>query len=658
MKTHSLAQEAVIEAYGLACKKLLPNPLVERCPVGGMYCEVAPNNKSVAHNHHDTELFFILSGQGVVETEQGQKAVAPGDIVLLEPFSPHTIENLDNEETLKFLAFWWEDLKDIKEVLAAKQSPQSNSIIVTAAPPTPNGALHVGHLSGPYLGADIYKRFAQYTGADVSYVTGTDFNQSYVKSKAMQTDSDAAKLAQQNREIIGQTFAAANMQVDYFYNPETLPGYNQKIQGFFSELAQKQAFIEKQQDEYFDQNGNYLHEAFISGTCPHCGSGSDGNCCEQCGQPNQTTDLIDAKALLSDGPLQLKPVRKLYFPLSQYKTRLLEYYARLDLSGHLLQLIDNMMAKELPDIAVTHLTDWGIDCPVEGFEEQKIYVWLELLVGYLTATEAGTKQPWQQYQQKIQFFGFDNSFYHLVFYPALLMANDMEDALPDQFIINEFLNLDGKKFSTSRGHLIFAHDFLATEDINAVRLYLSSIRPEDVEENFQGEHYQAFCGDFLGQQFSAPLNRLWQTLATDFAGKVPEAGAWNQSYQQIYRELQDKYDYITNYHHHDSFSPQSVMRQVNNLLALLLGLDKKARFIAANKRAFDLYRTNIALQALTVKVLSHALVGIAPDIATRLWCELGYDTEMAYHSELTFVPGGQMSGPSEQAYFKELSHER
>ena len=417
-------------------------------------------------------------------------------------------------------------------------------------------------------------------------------------------------------------------------------------------MHEKQRFVAKQADAYFDSNGTYLHEAFISGTCPHCGSGSDGNCCEQCGQPNQITDLIEPKALLTPGELRKDTVERLYFPLSQYKAQLVEYYAGLDLSGHLLQLIDNMLQKELPDIAVTHPTDWGIRCPVSGYEDQAIYVWLELLVGYLTATETGTGKPWTQYQEKIQFFGFDNSFYHLVLYPALLLANDMPEALPDQFIINEFLNLDGKKFSTSRGHLIFAHDFLATEDINAVRMYLSSIRPEDVEENFQSEHYQQFLDDYLQHQFSAPINRFWQTLNADFVGKVPEAGAWNKAYQQSYREMLDCYDYITSYHQHDSFSPQSVMRVLNNLLALLVGLDKKAKFITGNAAAYDLYRSNIALQALSIKVIAHALVGIAPNIATRLWQELGHETSMTFAAELKFVSGGQAIAPLTQPYFK------
>jgi methionyl-tRNA synthetase len=649
MKTVNLNTQEIFEAYGLKCQSLIPKALLDRPPFGSMKATVAPLQTSVRHNHHETELFFVIKGHGRVNSDQFEALVEKDSVVLLPAFSGHTITNLSAQEPLEFLTFWWEDSQAIDKALSTVNLQRNKDILVTATPPTPNGDLHLGHMSGPYLGADIYCRFMRYQGNRVHYLTGTDVNQTYVYTKAQQKDKDPKALAQFNTDAIKATLRSGVVNYDHFYNPYEMEGYNEEIQNFFFDLFNKQKLKAKTTVEYFDGD-NYVHEAYIRGTCPHCGVSSDGNCCEKCGLPHDMPELISPTSFYK-GALSKKNVKKLYFPLEPYREKLLSYFDELDLMAHHKLFIRQLFSKALPDIAVSHPTPWGIKHTVPGFEDQIIYVWAEMLPGYLTATQQSSGKHWAEFDSRVQFYGFDNTFYHLVLFPAMLMAAGREDALPSNFVINEFLHLDGSKFSTSREHLIWAKEFFGNHSPDLVRMYLARVRPEQAVNNFSVSGFDLFADHFVEQRLLFRINRFWVLLSETNNNEIPEAGAWNSATKLQYQILLNTYQTVLSAHQADSFSTHAIMSAVEQASEIMGSCCDMIEFLRQAQEERALMRTLLALSAMSLKVISVALIGIAPTFSARLMQELGMDATAGLDEQVKLFPGGQAVNPENKAYF-------
>lgn len=633
-------------SYGLKCSYLFPEELISNPPLGAMRAIVKPNQASIIHNHHETEIFYIIKGKGIVESNSVQYSVSEGDLIHFSAFSDHTITNLSNNEPLEFLTFWWENHDEINYKLNELDIIIGKNILVTATPPTPNGDLHLGHIAGPYLGADIYSRFMRFQGNNTYFLSGSDVNQTYVLTKSKQKNITPLELVETNTNCIKSTLKKSLITYDAFYNPFEIGEYNQEIQKFFLELYNDGCLIIKKNLEYFDSDKN-LHEAYISGTCPHCLSSSDGNCCEKCGFPHDATELIDPVSFYN-GKLEKKEVEKLYFPLEKYREELLSYYSNLSLEPHHRYFINKLFSKKLPDIAISHPSSWGINHIIPTFENQIIYVWAEMLPGYLLATKKFSGMSCDEFNRRIQFYGFDNTFYHLVLFPAMLIAKNDKKSLPNQFIINEFLHLDGSKFSTSREHLIWAKDFFKDHQPDLVRMYLAKIRPEKSVTNFSIQNYNSFVDDFILNGLIKNIDRFWAIYA-NYGYQVPASGAWNNETKQLYKLILDEYHNIIIYHQAESFSPNSVMLSLNNLNDVLTKLNETATFLNDSILDKALMRTVLALQALLLKVMSISLVGIAPDFSTRIMREL--NSTIKFEKKLMFISENTLLLPEKGNYF-------
>lgn len=252
-------------SYGLKCSYLFPEELISNPPLGAMRAIVKPNQASIIHNHHETEIFYIIKGKGIVESNSIQYSVSEGDLIHFSAFSDHTITNLSNNEPLEFLTFWWENHDEINYKLNELDIIIGKNILVTATPQTPNGDLHLGHIAGPYLGADIYSRFMRFQGNNTYFLSGSDVNQTYVLTKSKQKNITPLELVETNTNCIKSTLKKSLITYDAFYNPFEIGDYNQEIQKFFLELYNDGCLIIKKNLEYFDSDKN-LHEAYISGT--------------------------------------------------------------------------------------------------------------------------------------------------------------------------------------------------------------------------------------------------------------------------------------------------------------------------------------------------------------------------------------------------------
>ncbi|SRR6266496_889646 len=368
-------------------------------------------------------------------------------------------------------------------------------VIVTATPPTTNGDLHVGHLSGPYLAADAFKRFQRLNGRPVLYVSSADDNQTYVVTTAERLGRDPRELATEFTEKIKETLLRADVDIDVFSSPDT--DHARFVQDFFMSLYKAGAFVERETDHlYCPEHRRLLFESYVGGVCSICLAKTKGAICETCGHPNNAIDLIDLECPYGrDHELERKRVRTLFLPLEKYRNQIRNFYADKWSSWrpHLLHLVDELLAKPLPEFPITYVSSWGVPAPFPGYGDQVINVWAEMLPGLIRSTRLAASKVnscnadlWLEDSgcELVQFLGYDNSFFFAIVHLSLLFAARPRTILPAAIITNEFYNLDNFKFSTSLGHAIWARDLLNEYSSDQVRFYLSLSNPENQQTNF------------------------------------------------------------------------------------------------------------------------------------------------------------------------------
>jgi methionyl-tRNA synthetase len=507
----------------------------------------------------------------------------------------------------------------------------NSQYIVTAAPPTPNGDLHLGHLAGPYSGADILTRACRLAGADTLFVTGSDLHQSYVPVKARRDGADPLTMADSFADEIERIFASAGFAPDACVRPQHSARHIRIVREFFIRLHERGALHERTEQAAFCRScERYLFEAHLTGKCPHCGARCDGNSCENCARPNSCTDLIDAVCNACGAEPEPRLVRRLVLPLSEYADRLRSFHAAATMSPQLEALCAQMLAVPLPDIPVSHPTDWGISVPIDGFEDQRIYVWAEMLPGYFAALaqaladNGGDPDDWQARwndpgTQVVQFFGFDNGYFHAILQPALLMAYDPEFKLPAALLTNEFYQLGTSKFSTSRRHAIWASDLLAAAPASTVRFVLAYDRPEVERTSFGWDRFRGLSDGILVGIWQDWLTDLFARIETYGDGRIPVTTRTSRSHEAFIRLIgriaQDCLDAYTP----DAFSPRRAAR-------LLCELVICARdFAAGQSRVQDgaAAAAAAAAEAVAARTLAQLAYPLMPTFAELLWGAIG-----------------------------------
>ncbi len=502
--------------------------------------------------------------------------------------------------------------------------------LATAAPPTPNGDLHLGHLSGPYSGADILVRARRLQGGDALYLTGSDLHQSYVPTKARRDGVDPLVMAEGFADEIGRIFASAGFAPDVTVRPQHSELHRALVREFFSRLHERGALRTRTEPALFCGGcDRYLFEAHVTGKCPHCGATSDGNSCENCALPNACTDLVAPVCNACGGTPREQPVTRLVFPLADYADRLSAFHHSAQLSPQLEALCADMLACGLPEIPVSHPTDWGIEMPVAGFEDQRVYVWAEMLPGYFAelaeALRSAGRAPeewravWNDPATEIvQFFGFDNGYFHAVLQPALLMAYDPSLRLPTALLTNEFYQLGGSKFSTSRRHAIWAGDLLRVVPPSVTRFVIAHDRPESDRTSFGWERLHELVDGELADTWQGWLGDLFARIESQAAGRVPELADASRS-QLRFLDLLGRIaeDCLLAYGAAE-FSPRRATR-------LLCELVRCARDFAAGQQRTRDARPGAALaaEAAAARTLAQLAHPVMPEFAAHLWTALG-----------------------------------
>ncbi len=406
--------------------------------------------------------------------------------------------------------------------------------LVTCALPYANGPVHIGHLAGVYVPADIYVRYLRLRGEDVLYVCGSDEHGVPITIKARQQGCTPQDIVDKYHGIIGDSFKALGINFD-IYGRTSSKIHEKNASQFFRKLYDEGKFVTQESEQYYDPEAKtFLADRYIVGTCPKCGNeNAYGDQCEKCGSTLSPEELINPHSKLSGAEPIKKKTTHWYLPLQDYEPWLREWI----LEGHkewrpnVYGQVKSWLDGGLQPRAVTRDLDWGVPVPVEGAEGKVLYVWFDAPIGYISNTIELLPNDWEKWWKSpdtklVHFIGKDNIVFHCIVFPSMLKAYGDGFILPENVPANEFLNLEGDKISTSRGWAVWAHeyvqDFPGKEDV--LRYVLTANAPETKDNDFSWKEFQTRNNSELVAIFGNFVNRAVVLTHKYFEGRVPAAG--------------------------------------------------------------------------------------------------------------------------------------
>ncbi len=404
--------------------------------------------------------------------------------------------------------------------------------LVTTALPYANGPVHIGHLAGVYVPADIYVRYLRLKGEDVLMIGGSDEHGVPITIKAQKEGVTPQDIVDRYHKIIKESMAGLGISFDV-YGRTTSDMHRRTASDFFKKLYDNGEFIEKTSEQFYDEEADqWLADRYITGTCPHCGNdGAYGDQCEACGTSLNATDLINPKSAITGNVPVLKETKHWYMPLNKWEPRLRQWILedhkewKTNVYGQCKSWLDGGLQPR----AVTRDLNWGIPVPIEGAEGKVLYVWFDAPIGYISNTKELRPDDWEKYWKAddtriIHFIGKDNIVFHCLIFPAMLMAEGTYQ-LPENVPANEFLNLEGDKISTSRNWAVWLNEYL--EDFpgkqDVLRYVLTANAPEAKDNDFTWKDFQDRNNNELVAILGNFVNRAIVLTNKYFDGVIPEA---------------------------------------------------------------------------------------------------------------------------------------
>ncbi|WP_258099766.1 methionine--tRNA ligase [Marinoscillum pacificum] len=424
-----------------------------------------------------------------------------------------------------------------------------NRFTLTAALPYANGPVHIGHLAGVYVPADIYARFLRQQGKDVAFICGSDEHGVAIELRARKEGVTPQQVVDKYHNQIKNSFEQFGISFD-IYSRTSSETHHKTASDYFKKLYENGKFEEHSSEQFYDQKEKqFLADRYIKGTCPTCSfPEAYGDQCESCGSTLSPAELINPKSMLSGESPIMKETKHWYFPLNEYEDWLRQWILedhkewKSNVAGQCKSWLDNGLRPR----PMTRDLDWGIPVPVEGAEGKVLYVWFDAPIGYISATKdwaADKGKNWEDYWKKedtrlVHFIGKDNIVFHCVIFPALLKA-DGDYILPDNVPANEFLNLESNKISTSRNWAVWLHEYLEEfpEKQDVLRYVLTANAPETKDNDFTWKDFQSRNNSELVAIFGNFVNRAVVLTHKYFDGKIPVRGALDGRDQEVIDEI-------------------------------------------------------------------------------------------------------------------------
>ena len=434
---------------------------------------------------------------------------------------------------------------------------------VTAALPYANGPLHLGHIAGVYLPADIFVRFLRMNKHDVVYICGSDEHGAAITLRAKKEGITPQEIVDKYHTLIRDTFSQFNISFDIYHRTSSQL-HHETSADFFKKLHDNNQFIEESSEQYFDEDfQQFLADRYITGTCPKCSyANAYGDQCEKCGSDLSPTDLINPISTLSGKSPILKTTAHWYLPMNQHEDWLRDWIQKGDLNGELQhdpkawknQVIGQCMSwinGGLKPRAMTRDLDWGVKVPLTNADGKVLYVWLDAPIGYISATKQwalDNNKNWKDYwgntegkdRKLVHFIGKDNIVFHAIIFPILL-KNHGDFILPDNVPAYEFLNLEGDKFSTSRNWAVWLHEYLEAypTKVDELKYVLTAIAPENKDSEFTWKEFQSRINNELAAIYGNFVNRTLVLTQKYYEGIIPAPNKFNAEDLLVLKDLQE-----------------------------------------------------------------------------------------------------------------------
>ncbi|MDQ2768936.1 MAG: methionine--tRNA ligase [Bacteroidota bacterium] len=506
---------------------------------------------------------------------------------------------------------------------------------VTAALPYANGPVHIGHLAGVYLPADIYVRYLRSAGRDVKFICGSDEHGVPITIRAQKEGVTPQQVVDKYHALIRDSFQDFNVSFDV-YSRTSSATHAEVSSGFFTKLNNEGKFIEQTTQQYFDEKAQqFLADRYIVGTCPNCGNeNAYGDQCERCGTSLSPTELINPRSMLSGAQPILRDTKHWFLPLDQYEPWLREWIIeghKDDWKTNVYGQCKSWIDQGLHPRAVTRDLDWGVPVPVPGAEGKVLYVWFDAPIGYISATKEAFPDEWELYWKDagtklVHFIGKDNIVFHCIIFPVMLKAHG-EFILPDNVPANEFLNLEGDKISTSRNWAVWLHEYLVDfpGQADVLRYVLCANAPETKDNDFTWKDFQARNNNELVATLGNFVNRAAVLTHKFFEGRVPELGELTIIDQETLAQMAEFParigELIENYRFRDA-------------LAEVMNLARLGNKYLAETQPWHLIKTDAARTGTVLHVALQITAALAPllepflpesaqKLATMLNLELG-----------------------------------
>ena len=421
---------------------------------------------------------------------------------------------------------------------------------ITAALPYANGPIHIGHLAGAYVPADIYSRYLKLKGHDVVFICGSDEHGAAIPIRAKKEGVSPQEIIDKYHFMIKDSFLEFGISFDN-YSRTSSKIHHQTASEFFKELNQKNIFIEKESEQLYDAKENqFLADRFVEGECPKCGyKEAYGDQCESCGSSLNATDLINPISKLSGNKPVFKKTTHWFLPLDKFESFLKKWFLidnEKTWKTNVFGQVKSWINEGLKPRAITRDLDWGIPVPIKGAENKVLYVWFDAPIGYISATKEWAKSKnidWEPYwkdskTELVHFIGKDNIVFHCIIFPSILKASE-KFILPKNVPANEFLNLEGKKISTSKNWAIWLHEYLIDfpNMQDTLRYTLTSNAPENKDNDFTWKDFQAKNNNELVAIFGNFINRVVVLTHKYYEGNCPELNSLNKIDEKVLDEI-------------------------------------------------------------------------------------------------------------------------
>ncbi len=544
---------------------------------------------------------------------------------------------------------------------------------ITAALPYANGPLHLGHIAGVYVPADIYARYRRLTGGDVAFICGSDEHGAAITLRAKKDGISPQEIVDKYHGINKKAFEDLGISFD-MYHRTSAPLHHETAQDYFKVLDEKGVFTKNTSEQYYDEeHEQFLADRYITGECPKCQHPSAyGDQCENCGSALSPTDLINPKSTLSGKTPVLKETSHWYLPMDRHEDWLKDWITNGKLDGKQhhdpkiwrKQVLGQCMSwidGGLQPRAMTRDLDWGVKVPVEGGEGKVLYVWLDAPIGYISATKewaSQTGRDWKPYWQDedtelVHFLAKDNIVFHCIIFPILLKSHG-DYILPKNVPANEFLNLEGDKFSTSRNYAVWLHDYLADfpgqEDV--LRYVLCSIAPESKDAEFTWKDFQARNNNELVANLGNFVNRTLVLTNKYYDGIVPSANDYHEIDKNVTKEMAEIVNTMNG--HLEAFRLRDAQAEMMNLARLGNKYLADMEPWKLVKTDADRVQTIMHVANQIVANLSLAMAPFLPFTSEKLSGLLNLQTDLKWDDlgSLNLVPAGHQINKAELLFSK------